>query len=321
MDKRAGLRQFYQTQDEQAQKQKRFDERTKQLASLENTTVKAMSALISFLDGKTTKTEVVNQLKSISTPDIDKVVVAVQKLDDNLAKSKLDLKPLEDVLKGIRREVSLIPKSKLELPEQREDVRVTNLSEVKLDTADVVKAIKALKLDPKIEVKSPEVSVEKTDLNPIKDILLDVVKAVNAIEFPDFPDIPTTDLSKVEKKLDESNKHLQKLVDKPVASGGGGGGNGTPYVNDGGRASYVTLDNGAIPVTSGGIASYQVNDIEEDTTSYFGFSTSSGDWMVKELTDTSVSYATVSNNGTVTSYTDAWTNRLTLTFGRFDEAF
>lgn len=69
------------------------------------------------------------------------------------------------------------------------------------------------------------------------------------------------------------------------------------------------------------LADYSVNDIEDDTTSYFGFTKPDGTWLVKELTDTSVAYATVSNNGTVTSYTDAWTDRAVLTYGRFDEAF
>lgn len=63
------------------------------------------------------------------------------------------------------------------------------------------------------------------------------------------------------------------------------------------------------------------NDLEEGTTSYFGQTTSDGTWRIIKLTDISVSYATVSNNGAVTSYTDAWTNKATLTYGRFDEAF
>lgn len=75
------------------------------------------------------------------------------------------------------------------------------------------------------------------------------------------------------------------------------------------------------PGGSSGVASYQINDIEESTTSYFGYTKPDGTWMVKELTDTSVSYATVTNNGAVTTYTDAWADRATLTYGRFDEAF
>jgi len=247
MDKRAGLRQFYQSQEAQAKSDKQFQDRSRQLASLEDTLVQGLNALIAFLDGKTTKTEVVNQLKSISTPDVDKVVKAVEQLDASVTQNKLDLKPLESLLSGIRREVSLIPKSHAEMPEMREDVRVTNLSDVKLDVSEVTKAIKALKLDPKIDVKSPDVQVN-TDLKPVQDILLDVLKAINKIQLdvPEFPDIPATDLSKVETKLDESNKHLKKLVDKPIGGGGGGGGNATPYQADG-KASYVDLVNGQIP--------------------------------------------------------------------------
>lgn len=328
MDKRAGLRQFYQTQEEQAVKEKRFQDRTQQLASLEGTLVQGLNALISFLDGKTTKTEVVNQLKSIATPDVDKVVKAVERLDSSVVQNKVDLKPLESLLTAIRRELSLIPKTHAEIPEAREDVRVTNLSDVKLDTSALEKAVKALKLDPKIDVKAPDVQVN-TDLKPIQGVLLDVLKAVNNIklEVPEFPEIPATDLAKVEKKLDESNKHLKAIVDKPVARGGGGGGNGTPYVDDTGKASYVTLDNGAIPITgsitasSSTLADFSVNDIEEDTTSYFGNTKPDATWLIKKVTDTSVSYATENNNGSVTSYTDAWTDRATLNYGRFDEAF
>lgn len=66
---------------------------------------------------------------------------------------------------------------------------------------------------------------------------------------------------------------------------------------------------------------YSVNDIEEGTTSYYGKSNASGAFLVLKVTDTSVSYATVTNNGGVASYTDAWTNRATLTYGRKDQAF
>ena len=69
------------------------------------------------------------------------------------------------------------------------------------------------------------------------------------------------------------------------------------------------------------LADFSVNDIDDGTTAYFGKTKPDGTWLVQKVTDTSVSYATVSNNGAVTSYTDAWTNKATLTYGRFDEAF
>ena len=75
--------------------------------------------------------------------------------------------------------------------------------------------------------------------------------------------------------------------------------------------------------TTGGssTAVYNVNDIEDGVTSYFGKSTADGAYQIVKVTDTSVSYATVLNNGAVTSYTDAWADRLILNYGRFDEAF
>src|SRR5574343_747658 len=63
------------------------------------------------------------------------------------------------------------------------------------------------------------------------------------------------------------------------------------------------------------LADFSVNDISDGTTSYFGKTKPDGTWLVQKVTDTSVSYATVTNNGAVTSYTDAWTNKSTLTYG------
>lgn len=324
MDKRAGLRQFYTDQERRAQESQQFADRTAQLNDLEDTVLRAFKTLIQFMDGKTTKTEVVNQLKSISTPDVDKVVQAVSKLDKDILSNKLDLKPITDALNGLKREVTMLPKNMPSAPEQKESVTVTNLDEIEFDTSSLEAAIKALKLDPKIDVKAPVINVDAPDLAPIKTVMLDVLKAIKAQE---YPEIPTTDLTALEKEsekttqqLVEANKNLKKLIDKP-SGGGGGGGNGTPYLDETGRASYVTLENGAVPVTSGGVTAFQVNDIEDAATSYFGFTKTDGEYMIKEVTDTSVYYATISNNGAVTSYTDAWANRATLTYGRFDQAF
>ena len=237
MEKRAGLRQHFQNEADKANSLKQFNQRTAQLDALEDTVLKAFTTLIKYMDGKTTKTEVVNQLKSISTPDVDKVVSALSKLDANILANKLDLTPLERALDGVRKEVAQIPKTHATF-EQRESVSVTNLNEITLDTSDVVKAIKDLKLDPTIDVKAPIVNVDKPDLKPLQDVMLDLLKAVQKIELPK-QEFPKTDLSKVEKKLDESNKHLKAITEKRFGGGGGGGGNGTPYIGQDGKASYI----------------------------------------------------------------------------------
>ena len=85
MTKRSDIRQHYQTTEaNQAAHNQQFQDRTAQLNALEDTVINAFNTLIRFIDGKTTKTEVVNQLKSISTPDVDKVVTAISKLDKDI---------------------------------------------------------------------------------------------------------------------------------------------------------------------------------------------------------------------------------------------
>jgi len=245
MDKRAPLRQYFDDKAVQAKSDQRYADRTAQIEALEVSMLKAFNALIRYMDGKTTKTEVVNQLKSISTPDVDKVVTALSKLDADVLANKLDLKPLEAILNGVKREVSLIPKSHATF-EQKDSVKVTNLDEVKFDTSDLEKAIKDLKLDPKIDVKAPIVNVDKPDLKPLQDVMLDLLKAVKGQKYPEFPEIPKTDLSTVEKKLDVSNKHLKEIAEKKFGGGGGGGGGMVPFKDP------VTDMSVQVPLTSVG---------------------------------------------------------------------
>ena len=74
--------------------------------------------------------------------------------------------------------------------------------------------------------EAPEVTVNN-DLKPIEKGLTNVVKSIDSIK---FPEIPKTDLTKVEKKLDTSNKILKDILEKPV--GGGGGGSSWVATND-----------------------------------------------------------------------------------------
>jgi len=67
------------------------------------------------------------------------------------------------------------------------------------------------------------------------------------------------------------------------------------------------------------LANYQVNDVDEATSkiTYVGKQRTDGEWVLQkidETTGTVIRYANVSNNVLVTSYADAWTSRLTLTY-------
>lgn len=298
--------------------QARHDQEIASLASIDTTVVEVMKNLVEFLDGKITKTEVINQLDTIRTPDVYKVVEAITELGIITESNRIDLTPLKEALLSLGEKLDQLPKSFPEIPK---DVTVSNLSDIEIpeqkeiDFSSVIKAINNIKM----VAEAPQVTVN-TDLDPLKKEITNVVKSIKAIK---FPEIPKTDLSKVEKKLDVSNRILKDIYEKPV--GGGGSGSSWPAVNSEGLAQPLTIDdNGALQITgsitasASTLADYSVNDM---TDTYFGFTKPDGTWLVKQVTDTSVTYATVSNNGTVTSYTDAWTNKATLTYERFDEAF
>lgn len=78
-------------------------------------------------------------------------------------------------------------------------------------------------------------------------------------------------------------------------------------------------------VTTNAMGEYVVNDIEETGgVTYLGKEDMAGDWFIQkidETTGTSIRFATIKNNASITSYTNAWTDRATLTYGTYAEAF
>lgn len=286
----------------------RHKQQMDKLASLENSVVSTMRQLVKFLDGKTTKTEVVNQLKSVSTPDIDKVVDALNKLDSNNAKNKLDLTPLKEELTKLGTKLDKLPTEFPELPEGVEEVTVKN----QIDLKPLEKAIKGLKLEaPKVDVAAPNVQVDAPDLKPLQDSLLDVVKSIKAQKYPE------TDLTKVEKKLDEANKHLKEIVKKPVGGSGGGGG-GSSYSDDTGKQVRAELTpDGSVPVAAKPLTS------RVDTTSTAGMiyigkaaigsSESSAVWQISRINTNSIAADKRWADGNA-DFNNVWTNRGSLSY-------
>ena len=75
------------------------------------------------------------------------------------------------------------------------------------------------------------------------------------------------------------------------------------------------------------VKKFSGNDFEDvGTALYIGKESATGEWWLKKV-DTSVDgalptgHASVTNNPAITSYTSAWTNRATLTYGDFTGAF
>lgn len=214
----------------------------------------ATSSLIEYLEGRTSKTELVNQLESISTPDVKYVVEALQVLDQTIKERPLtDLSGVTELMSQLVEEAKLIPKT---LPEPQEIPKPVDNTEQLKALHDTMQAIEKVVREQELVAEAPVVNVPETnvhvdapDLKPLQGSLKDVQKAVEAIVIPEYK----TDNKAVEKLIKDSNKLLQKIIDKPVGHGGGGG--GWPAVGTNGTPVPLNLDGSGnlnVNIASGG---------------------------------------------------------------------
>ena len=69
-----------------------------------------------------------------------------------------------------------------------------------------------------------------------------------------------------------------------------------------------------------------VNNVDEasSTLTYVGKELASGDWLIQKIDEssgTSIQYATKKNNSGTSDYSTAWSNRTSLTYQDYQEAF
>ena len=278
--------------------------------AIDTTIVEVMNSLVKFLDGNVSRTEVVNQIESVSTPDVARVVEAVAELGMITESNRIDLDPLKTALLSLGEKLDQLPKSFPEIPNE---VSVKNLSDIEIpeqkdiDLSPIVEAIKKITLT----ATSPEVNVEAPDLSAIDKGLDNVVKQIEAIK---FPEIPKTDLSKVEKKLDTSNKILKDLLEKPT--GGGGGGSSWVATDQNGIPVPIELTvDGKIPVEAGATSNYESrNDTTSDINLVYlgkalpGTATSDAGWQIKRY-NKSTGHMSFADD--VTTFTKQWSGRTT----------
>ena len=86
----------------------------------QETILRAFSSFVDYLDNRVGKTEVVNQLKTIGTPDALKVVDALNSLHETLkTHENTDLTEVTAIMQAVLDEAKLIPK---ELPQLKDIV-------------------------------------------------------------------------------------------------------------------------------------------------------------------------------------------------------
>lgn len=269
--------------------------------------------LVDYLEGHTGKTEIVNQLKSINTPDALEVARAVNSLHQTLKGKDVDLSEITEVMKQVLAETKTLPKdiAKLEIPEK---FSIENMQDYSGDFKALLEAVKAIKLvakAPDVHLSAPDVHVAAPDLNPLEKATKAVEKAIKGLTIPE-----PASLSEVEKLLNKANKLLKEIADKPVARGGGGGGGRVSPFSDGNNMpQFVGLQQGALPTLAAPLA--QRIDSPSATVSYIGYAapgtlTSAAAWQIRKIDETT---------GTIINYADGnanfdnvWDNRAALTY-------
>jgi len=285
----------------------------KALQALDQRMIEIARSLVKYMDGKVTKTEVTNQLKTIGTPDALKVMKAVNDMHSTLKKHKnTDLTEVTRVMKGILKHVAQLPKENPTY-EAFEAVSVTNLPDFDSHYQKLEKAISGLDIKPQVNVEAPKVEVKPTDvivqapdLSELNKDLRNVIKAVKEIV---IPEAPKTDLSGLEKKQDQANTLLQKLFDKPGASFK----TDLPFENEDGHLTRITIgtDN-ALPTTSPALRT-ELDD--QSPIIYIGKAPIGSDitdpvWQIAKLDTSSGLSKTWSSSG----FDQIWSDRGSLTY-------
>lgn len=219
------------------------------IRSLEQAIYSVASEFAKYLDGKVTKTEVTNHLKSIGTPDALKVVDAVNQLHSTLKTHKnTDLSEVTTVMKSVLAEAKKIPKENPKFESVDYSKQFAGLTSAIKAVEKVVKEQKLIAKAPIVNVPEPKINVAPPNLVPLQGAMAEVAHAVKSLVIPENKPIDTKPL---EKKLDTINKTLKDLPDKMPSGGFSGGGTGIPaFRNSAGNPDQPVINtDGSIPVS------------------------------------------------------------------------
>jgi hypothetical protein len=117
----------------------------------------------------------------------------------------------------------------------------------------------------------------------------------------------------------------KEIAAMTVSTGGGGSGGKYAFQDTQGNRGYG-LTNILRQLSVVQEERWGINDtFKSGTITYSGEEDVDGNWIVRKITKgtgtVNMAYATVKNNPLVTNYTDAWDNRVTLTFNSYSIAF
>ena len=213
--------------------------------------------------------------------------------------------------------------SNFELPVIPKTVSVSNQPTEEINkVTDAIslmhKTLKALKLEPKINVEAPK--AERVIIPPanvtVNEKEIDYEKMAKTIA----EQIPEIDYKLLAKTLSDE---MTNLV---ITGGGGSSGSGQPAFADVNNQSGSALINALRQVSVVQEERWGLNDsLKSGTDNYTGEEDVDGNWIVRKISKTSTTvsmrYATIKNNKTMTDYASAWADPTVLKYDVFSVAF
>jgi hypothetical protein len=153
--------------------------------------------------------EVSNLPKSIKTPDVEKVVLELKSIKEDIGKIDTTDSKVHELLQNLIKAIDNIPEPKsVTIPEYPKDISINNQKDFSADIKNVETAIKGLKLDVKPEVKvNPKITVEN-NVDEIIPHLEAVQKAISKISFT----IPENDNKPLLKALNSVKASIDGLT-------------------------------------------------------------------------------------------------------------
>jgi hypothetical protein len=166
----------------------------KSLDAVQGAIIGSIKILVTSLLEDTLQTKVTNfptQKESIKTPD---ALVGAKTIKDEItllkkevADKSIDLNPIIDKIDTLTEAFNKLPTSFPDFPEFPKETRVNNLKEIVGELQSLSKEVKAIKLDPKIEVKTPEVKIDLSkELAKIEKAVNEIPKGIVIPQMPEF---------------------------------------------------------------------------------------------------------------------------------------
>lgn len=236
------------------------------------------------VDGKTTDVRITNfpQSYKLSNPYTDEKVV------EGLSKLEMKVQSLHKPLELLK---------KVEITNQPTE----QLDNIAMEAGRIYKAVKSLKLDPKINVEAPK--QEKILVPPAKvtveRVEIDYTKLAKAIA----DQIEGIDYKKLES--------IFKGTVGEIRIGGGGTRVYTFQKYDGTKTQALVDDNGRIQTSEDATKMY-TQDVEEGSTyTYIGKANRQGEWEITRITNATQSFRYMSG---ASGYEDSWNNKEALSY-------